>query len=626
MAFATNPKKDEIPHWVKKDLDSALRASDPLVPTIVKKHNYVCLYGRAFDLESHPNRIDIEYRCLRDFDVGGKPPPRSPGKYFHLRQAIDLMWNYDGSPARFDWQYYSEKMAEAACASNYLAIAGAASTGKSDFAAVYALTMFAAAPTETLVLLTSTSMKGARGRVWASIKKYHHARPGMYWKLVDSNGIIRFHDPSGKFQGTDQMSIQLIAAEPGKTQEASSKLIGLKNKRVFLIADELSELSEAVLTAADGNLSSNPNFQMIGLSNPKSRFDPFGNLAKPAKGWDSIHIEMEEWKTTRGYCIRLDGAKSPNIVEGRVVYPYLMRQDQWDSKLAQAGARGENSSNFLRMTRGWFPDSVSEEAIFAETDFDYHKAYDKPVWGLERPVKVAGFDPSFTEGGDRCSLVFGDYGKDKENKPTLALTEAIIIADDATKKHIPRNVQIAQSVVDECRKRNVNPRYFAMDTTGGGAVLADLIASLWTNEIHRVQFSQAPSERPMSPLDPTPAKDAVANKVSELWCCAVDYLRAGQFKGITAELARELASRYYHKDSGAKRKVESKLVMKTRCGYSPDLADAFCVMLDLVRHKLRMASQTKSGSPVSANKVWEKKFRKFNADLTSAQLASVLRS
>ena len=185
-----------------------------------------------------------------------------------------------------------------------------------------------------------------------------------------------------------------------------------------------------------------------------------------------------------------------------------MRQDQWDSKLAQAGARGENSSNFLRMTRGWFPDSVSEEAIFAETDFDYHKAYDKPVWGLERPVKVAGFDPSFTEGGDRCSLVFGDYGKDKENKPTLALTEAIIIADDATKKHIPRNVQIAQSVVDECRKRNVNPRYFAMDTTGGGAVLADLIASLWTNEIHRVQFSQAPSERPMSPLDPTPARVA----------------------------------------------------------------------------------------------------------------------
>jgi len=64
----------------------------------------------------------------------------------------------------------------------------------------------------------------------------------------------------------------------------------------------------------------------------------------------------------------------------------------------------------------------------------------------------------------------------------------------------------------------------------------------------------------------------------------------------------------------------------SRCGYSPDLADAFCVMLDLVRHKLRMASQTKSGSPVSANKVWEKKFRKFNADLTSAQLASVLRS
>ena len=52
-------------------------------------------------------------------------------------------------------------------------------------------------------------------------------------------------DPNGTL--FERAGLSLIAAEKSKTREAVGKFIGIKQKRVFLIADELSELSEAIL-------------------------------------------------------------------------------------------------------------------------------------------------------------------------------------------------------------------------------------------------------------------------------------------------------------------------------------------------------------------------------------------
>ena len=85
-----------------------------------------------------------------------------------------------------------------------------------------------------------------------------------------------------------------------------------------MIGDELSELSESILQAGLTNLSKNPFFQMIGMSNPNSRFDAFGVWSEPNKGWEAIDTQTaDEWKTKwGGKYIRLDGERSPNIVLG----------------------------------------------------------------------------------------------------------------------------------------------------------------------------------------------------------------------------------------------------------------------------------------------------------------------
>ena len=85
-------------------------------------------------------------------------------------------------------------------------------------------------------------------------------------------------------------------------------MIGIHAPRVILIADELSDISENVLSAGTGNLAKNPYFQMIGMSNPSSRFDPFGVMATPKAGWAAINEELDyEWATRiNGRYLRID--------------------------------------------------------------------------------------------------------------------------------------------------------------------------------------------------------------------------------------------------------------------------------------------------------------------------------
>ena len=90
----------------------------------------------------------------------------------------------------------------------------------------------------------------------------------------------------------------------------------------------------------------------------------------------------------------------------------------------------------------------------------------------------------------------------------------------------------------------------------------------------------------------------------------VEFLRAGQLKGINADLARELCSRKYSTMSGGKLVVEPKKDMKARMGKSPDLADAACLMLDLCRHRLGAYAGAKLA--VTRGDGWQKIAKKLD--------------
>jgi hypothetical protein len=461
-------------------------------------------------------------------------------------------------------------------------------THNTDFFAIWAIVNFIAAPYDTMVLVTSTTLKDSRKRIWGSVRDYWQAAPPLPGKLVDSMGLIRFEDGTG---GTsDKCGITLIAAEKKKEKEAVGKLIGFKNKRVIVIADEMPELSESILEASASNLSLNPEFQFVGIGNPASRFDAFGILSKPKNGWQSISPLEDEWDTDRGLCIRFDGEKSPNVVTGKLLYPWIVTQ----AKLDEAKARfGENSLAYYRMFRGYWAPTGDEDNIYSETEIIAAGADSPAIW-LEPPTQVAALDPAFTNGGDRTPVQFGEFGISRDGIPTLMFTHRKLLQDNVHDKKKTRTEQIVQQFRDVCSADGVDPWCAAYDKSGAGGPFGDVVSMVWAPEVLGVQFGGKASDLPVSISDTTLSTDRYTNRVTELWFGAKELIRTGQLKGIDRELAKEMCSRKYSTKKGTslRMEVESKTDMKARTGESPDLADAAMILIELCRQRFGFGGMT----------------------------------
>ena len=416
-------------------------------------------------------------------------PPASEGglgSAEHFWRITSMLWPAT-SPKPFIRHPWAERMATAACQHRYLGISGAASSGKSDFGAVWGIVNWLCAPKDTLVLMTSTSLKESQKRIWGAAKSYWQACPGLPGKLVDSIGMIRTEDGSGMYN--DREGIALIACEKKDEKEAIGKIIGAKNKRVFLIGDELPELTEALLTAGISNLAINPHFQFIGLGNFKSQYDAFGVFIRPKHGYDSVSVEDDEWETELGHCLHFDGFRSPNILEGTDKWPIYNSKNLAQHKKDL----GEESAMFWRMCRSFHAPIGTSDTVYSEADILSGRAGDYDCLWADHPIRGSSLDPSFTEGGDRCVQLVGSYGKCSDGVWRLRLDEAILLRDDVSDKS-PRDYQIARKFRDNCIRLNISPRNCAMDTSGAGSVLWSIIAEEWSQEVLNVNFSGSPSE------------------------------------------------------------------------------------------------------------------------------------
>jgi hypothetical protein len=582
------------------------------VCTSVDPNKHIVRYGQKWPKPNFDD-LNIELYCLQNFERftienGGL------GRAGHFRNVVSMLW-HKGTVKPFVWHPWAERMLEAACANKYLAVAGCGSSGKTEFFAVWAIVNFLCAPKDTMVLVTSTSLKEARKRIWGAIRDYWQAIPGLPGKLVDSIGQIRLDDGSGENKFSDRCGISLVAGEKKKEREAIGKLIGMKNARVFLIADELPELSEAIIEAAVSNLSLNPYFQLIGIGNPASYYDAFGVFAKPKAGWQSITPNDEEWETEKGWCIRFDGEKSPNILAGRKLYPWMITQDTIDEAQQKMGA---NSLSYWRMYRGFWCPSGEEQSIYSEADIIKYKA-DIPALWKEPPTRIAALDPAFTNGGDRCALYYGFVGTNEEGMKTIMFDSYELLREDVTLKDEPRTNQIVRQFREKCEAQGIVPKHAAFDASGAGGPFGDVVATLWSNEVLRVQFGGSASDLPVSLSDRTPSKARYTNRVTELWFSGRELMRTGQLKGVSPDLAREMCARRYEtrKDVSLRMVAESKQDMKMRTGKSPDIADAAFILVDLCRQRFGFWSKNpeslKSGS---SNDKWFQRMRMVNSGRT----------
>jgi len=560
------------------------------------------VYGREFPADI--TLVTLELSCLND------PPPQSPGKLFHFKQVVDLLWNHPDSKMPIEWTPWLERMIEAAFEHKYLAVAGCASSGKSQAYALWAIVNFLMKPWATLVIVTSTSLKESRKRIWGAITDLWRAVPGLPGKLVDSVGMIRMDDGSDTKYG-DRCGIALVAAERKKEREAVGKLVGIKQQRVIFIADELPELGESILEAAYTNLSNNPFFQLIGIGNPASYYDPFGQFATPKDGWGSVTVEDEEWETERGHCLHFDAHKSPNIIAGHVVYPWMITPQN----LAESADKlGDNSPGYWRMYRGFWCPTGSDTSIYSESDIIKYGADQRVEW-IDKPTKVAALDPSFSANGDRSVLYFGFVGVNISGKRVICLDHYEELREDVTNKEEPRAFQIARQFKDKCEAWGVAPQDAAYDASGGGAPFGDVVDALWSRKVLRVQFGGKASEKPVSLTDRVPGHERYANRVSELWWTGKELIRNKQLFGVCRELVREMTERQYTTEKGLSMRirVETKSDMKVRIGKSPDISDAAFILVELcrTRHKLTAIDKV-ANNPYQQDASYKKWFKKVD--------------
>ena len=522
------------------------------------------LYGRYW---GSATELDIEFEMFRQ-TWGAE----------HFWAIVERFWpKFSQNP--FDRNPWSETFVASALQHRMLSVSGAASSGKSDTAAVLAIICWLTDPMNTLVMVTSTSLKESRRRIWGSIVDYWSALPDdvrSIGKLVDSMGLIKINPATG-VKASERASIQLIPGEKKKEKEAVGKIIGAKNFRVILICDEMPELSPALLEAAITNLKSNRNFHMWGLGNPSSYYDAHGVFSRPAAGWDTITVETEEWKTDYGWAIRFDAERSPNLLHDptgeEVLWDYLPTRERLEEARVKLG---DLSFGYYRQWRAfWFPEG-SDTTVFASSDLIYFRSHRTEAEWEEAPTPIAGLDAGFTNGGDRSIAYFGLLGREAGTGLDVVLaTDYVLLKDNPLDKTTPRNFQIAREFKRECLKRGVDPFFAGGDVTGAAA-FGDIVANEWSPEVLRVTMSGISSKR-VTGIDRAPANSRYSTMGTEIWFSAREMMQSGQLFGLGPEVSGELTSRRYLVLNDVV-KLEEKKVMKRRTGNSPDIADALLVM------------------------------------------------
>lgn len=542
-------------------------------------------YRYPYGLSSDHKLTNLEMHLL-GFKRGIPIEAGGAGKPFHFWKIVNMLWG-KGCNKKFLKHPWAERMVDLACRYNWLTVHGCASSGKSAFGAVWGLVNWLCDPLNTLVLATSTSLKEARGRIWGEIVSYYQSAKPLesIGKLVDSTGMIITIDQDGN-SNDHRRGISLIAGEKKKEKENIGKLIGLKNKRVFLLADELPELSEALIEAAKSNLSANPSFQMIAFGNFKSIYDPMGVFMTPKGGWASVSPDDEEWETSgEGYALKLDGTKSPNVKANKVVWPGIYSKSTLETHYREYG---ENSAAFWRMCRSHPCPEAESKCLYSDADFIKGAVHETARW-LDEPIMVAAADPAFSTDGDTFSVAIGKFGRNENGLPTLEYQGINHLYEniELTKSGEARDLQTARQLAQLATDSGVRREHLGVDCSGpGGLAFGSILSIFWGSRYYPIKFGEKGSDMPVSDEDQRKGEEAFNNLASEMWFMGRSFIRSGQIKGLPISVVRQLKARHYETKKagdGIKMIIEPKAKMKIRIGESPDDGDAALMLIHLCR-------------------------------------------
>lgn len=529
-------------------------------------------------------------------------------KLFHLINMIKL----DLPDFEFTSRGYINsgalRVLKACCDHDDLAIAGAASTGKTYPVAAYILQDWKSAPDRTLSFVCTTSLAASEDRIWGAIVKMYQDSVHPTGIYIPHKYLIAHKKLSDAAADRDYNSaIKALAIEQGREGlKAVDTLRGRKQHNVRLVFDELPEMEKYVSKGAV-NLESNSaseilnafGLQVIGIGNPNLKTDAHGEMCCPADpmGFDSISKDTKEWKTRTGHCIFLNGEWSPNFeapIGDPVPFPRLTNRHAL-AKMLNRCHGNPNALDYWRNAIGFWPGAEVIKTVLTAQIIKDKKADQKIRWSQIQRKRICGFDTGFTAGGDKCIAVFAEIGRDETGRMVVSFLEERTY-------HAQQNTvfedAIAKQVVDDCIKMGVAPDGFGMDISADGGKVITAIIRYWSkknpaaSEVQPISSMEAPSERPVSNVDPRLCKEAFDRRVTEYWMMTREAVLCEIVKNFPlvnengdglSDIADQLFSRTYE-IKGKKASLEKKEdYMERTSKHSPDNADAFVYMIEMAR-------------------------------------------
>jgi len=495
--------------------------------------------------------------------------------------------------------------------SNQFLIMGAGSMSKSYGAGVRLMLEFIRDPEYTSVLLLGPSEAHLEANLFSHIVRLHGMStlplPGEIGELF-----------IGRTRRNQTGAIRGVVIPVGKTKKAG-RIQGTKRvprpvghpvfgslSRLFIFIDEIENVPAGVWGDCDNILSQIEedgkvgNFKIGGAYNPRNQRDEVGQRAEPPFGWESFDPDKHfRWKSVRGWdTLRLDGEKSENVVQNKIVYPGLQTRAGLEAIALNAG--GRQSPGYYTMGRGAYPPQGIELAVIPPGMLSNMKG--EFIW-LDKPVPVAACDLAL-EGGAGAPYTLGLWGRATGMKLPATLEfpngRTIMFKDTASRTTTRWGLQVTQQfmlpkgdtvVMSEQlirinKRAGVKQEYFACDRTGHGAGIADLMKHDWSAAIHDVNYSNSPSDTKLMEEDSKPCSEEFSRICCELWFGLRAYAEFGYLllspSMDLSKLAIQVTQRKFV-TTGKLKKVQTKKDYISTGKESPDEADSLTLFVYAAR-------------------------------------------
>lgn len=599
------------------------------------------MYGVFWEPSIHP--VQREFDCVR---MGGRWKKKDGtlagmGLYYHFTRAIQLIW-----PENI-FHKWNELIIEKYLEYLTIGIIGPASSGKTNTAAILALTDYYIYPSSTTVICCSTTKERLEDRIFGEIKNLHRrARERVPWIdgcLIEGRQRIITDSRNEASEGRDfRNGVVGVPCKKGGEYVGMGDFAGLKNKRVRLFGDELSLLPR-IFVDAISNLDKNPDFKAVGLGNPKDTTDALGVFCEPAAhlgGWDGGIDQTpvtKSWETRRprGVCIQLPGTDSPNL-DGKLGIP-LITQEQIDRDVE---FYGRDSLWFTMMDQGMMPKGQGSRRIITRQLCLKHQALEEPNWKDSNRIRIGFLDAAYRGvGGDRC--IFGELQIGEEvaepdpsaivtnlisqqpyatpGRQLIALIGTVLVPIKPGVDELPED-QIVDFVRTQCAERNIDPSNFFFDA-GMRTSLVSAFARKWSNQVMPIDCGGRPTERQVSADITVKCCDYYSKFITEMWYSVRMAIEARQFRGMTEDVMNEGCMREWKMVGANKIEVETKEEMKEKTGRSPDLFDALAVGVEGARQRGFIIRRLRNPSQARRDEAWKRELkRRYDSHWRSKEL------